>query len=183
MFKKIEEFGFKYEISSKGTVRNIKSKKELRPELTRNGYLRVTLTDKNIKKHFLLGRLVLKYWGTIPDRFIGCNISDLQVNHKDGNKQNNDINNLERVSAKENCFHRDYILNHRNEKLDLTKKPKKKIKCVELDMIFDSSYSAAYYIKFNLQKSSATIRGIASSLRECARGLKKRAYSLTFIYI
>jgi hypothetical protein len=55
---------------------------------------------KNIQtggsKHYLMHRLIMA-------TFVG--VSDLFVNHKDGNKANNKLENLEYVTASENTFH------------------------------------------------------------------------------
>lgn len=65
--------------------------------LTKKGYLKVMLTNKEGKrKGYFVHRLVAL-------NFIG--FSNLQVNHKDKNKQNNNVSNLEFVSNRENCIH------------------------------------------------------------------------------
>ena len=57
------------------------------------------------------------------------------VNHKDGNKQNNNVNNLEWVSRQQNCWHRCNILGKRT----------KRIKDITNGLIFQSQKSAALY--------------------------------------
>lgn len=59
---------------------------------TTNGYGRVKIDGKTIKLH----RLMMKV-------FVGD--GDLEVNHIDGNKRNNDINNLEYVTRSQNEKH------------------------------------------------------------------------------
>ena len=64
----------------------------------KKGYLKIWLTSKNgIRKMYRVHRLVL-------ENFIGK--SKLQCNHKDKNKKNNGIKNLEWVTNKENTIHR-----------------------------------------------------------------------------
>jgi len=63
-----------------------------------SGYLQVTLTRpvkqrKNFKVHRLLAKCFLDYQ------------EDLDVNHKDGNKLNNSLENLEMVTRKQNIHH------------------------------------------------------------------------------
>lgn len=73
--------------------------KEHRPKLstTVKGYLKVMLTNnEGIRKGFFVHRLV-------AFSFIGY--SPLQVNHKDLNKQNNNISNLEFVTNRQNAIH------------------------------------------------------------------------------
>ena len=66
----------------------------LKPCKTYNGYYTVTLGNKRYKVH----RLVLSTYTQISG-------DGLQVNHKDGDKSNNKVSNLEWCTAKENCFH------------------------------------------------------------------------------
>lgn len=59
---------------------------------TTHGYARVSIDGKTMKLHRL-----------IAETFIGK--SDLEVNHVDGNKKNNDIHNLEYVNRSQNVKH------------------------------------------------------------------------------
>jgi len=73
-------------------------KKEIKGAYDKDGYLKITLVDKDKKfKYFRKHRLIA--WA-----FLGY--SELQVNHKDGNKTNNHIDNLEYVTQTENQCHR-----------------------------------------------------------------------------
>lgn len=85
-----------YEISNYGNIRNVKTKRPRKLQQTPSGYLRVTLYEGTVKRHiFFVHRLVwLNFVGDIP--------SDLQINHKDENKTNNCLNNLELLTPKEN---------------------------------------------------------------------------------
>lgn len=78
----------------------------LRPELTKRGYLRVTLSNGGAKKRYLLHRLVASI-------FIPNTENKPQINHKDGNKENNCVENLEWVTSYENNKHaREFGLNN-----------------------------------------------------------------------
>jgi hypothetical protein len=85
-----------YVINSDGTVMNVKSGRYLKPEITRNGYARVTLSAFGTTKRYLLHRLVAELFvaGRTQDRNY--------VDHKDNNKLNNKSHNLQWVSPKEN---------------------------------------------------------------------------------
>ncbi len=63
-----------------------------------NGYLHVILCNKGIMKIKLIHRLVAKAFILNPNNK-PC------INHKDGNKSNNDITNLEWVTYSENDLH------------------------------------------------------------------------------
>lgn len=65
----------------------------------KKGYHRVTLTiDKGKKKTFLVHRLIAQKFIPNPDNLP-------QVNHIDGNKDNNHVNNLEWVDNQTNTDH------------------------------------------------------------------------------
>lgn len=93
--------GFKdYEASNLGNIRSWKNKKKgklLRPAKNKYGYMHVVLYDENIKpRPVLVHRAVLS-------AFMGKN--KLIVNHKDGRKDNNNIENLEYCTYSENSKH------------------------------------------------------------------------------
>lgn len=64
----------------------------------RNGYLFVTLRKNNSHKANMIHHLVARY-------FIGERKHGLVINHKDGNKLNNSVRNLEYVSKQRNTQH------------------------------------------------------------------------------
>lgn len=76
---------------------------KLKPEETKKGYLRVYLYNNDgYRKHFKVHRLVAQAFIENPD-------GKPQVNHKDGNKHNNSVTNLEWVTDAENKKHRKEI--------------------------------------------------------------------------
>lgn len=66
-----------------------------------NGYNYLKLSKNSKHKHKLVHRLVMESF---------CGTSDLQVNHKDGNKSNNNLSNLEYCTDKENKLHSTRVL-------------------------------------------------------------------------
>lgn len=66
--------------------------------ITPKGYLRVRLQKNKKSKHFFVHRLV-------ADAFLEKPIGATQVNHKNGIKTDNRVENLEWVSASENLLH------------------------------------------------------------------------------
>lgn len=87
-----------YYINSKGKVYNSKTKKFLQGCIYNNGYRYALLTLGTEKKAFAIHRLVAEYY--LP------NPNNLEiVNHKDGDKTNNNKDNLEWVSQSENVQH------------------------------------------------------------------------------
>lgn len=87
-----------YDIDKKGNVRN-KYGKCLKPGKTHKGYLCVYLYDKSHKrKGFSVHRLVAETFIPNPKHL-------KEINHKDGNKENNCIENLEWCTGSENVRH------------------------------------------------------------------------------
>lgn len=76
--------------------------------MTRKGYLMVNFTINGAQKGFLVHRLVATQFKPNLDQ------SRPQVNHIDGVKTNNNVDNLEWVSPKENVRHAIDILKHDN---------------------------------------------------------------------
>ena len=93
-----------YEVSTYGNIRNKITKKILKGRLTKSGYLQVSLKidETNKFSNRYIHRLVAIYWIDNPN-------NKREVNHKDGNKENNNINNLEWVTSSENQKHRHSI--------------------------------------------------------------------------
>lgn len=83
-----------YLISEDGEVLSLDKLLSLKQQI-RSGYLSVELQGKKYKIH----RLVAKNF------LINNDETKIIVNHKDGNKLNNNVNNLEWVSASENVQH------------------------------------------------------------------------------
>ena len=87
----------RYSVSTDGKVINNKTEREIKPHFD-GKYLNARLTKNGKTKGYKIHRLVAIEFLDNPD--------DLkEVNHIDGNKRNNDMDNLEWVSASENCIH------------------------------------------------------------------------------
>lgn len=99
IWKPINGYEGLYEVSTLGSVRNVKTKKMLKTVLKRTGYREVCLT-LNGKKFFLVHRLVANAFIKNPNN-LPC------VNHIDENKQNNMAENLEWCSFAYNCTYGD----------------------------------------------------------------------------
>lgn len=89
------EFEELYEVSNLGRVRNIKTKRIKKDYLGNCGYKTVALSKKSKTYIKLLHKLVI-------ESFIGNNDTTLTVNHKDHNKMNNKLENLEYMTHKMN---------------------------------------------------------------------------------
>lgn len=95
----IENFEGLYEVSDKGNVRNIRSGRILIPKITNKGYNTICLSREGIKYNFQVHRLVAKTFIPNPNDYP-------YVNHKDENKLNNSVDNLEWCTSKYNSNYR-----------------------------------------------------------------------------
>lgn len=115
IWKDIPEYEGYYQVSNLGNVRSLdrirethpSAKKQfkvfkkgflLTPDLTHGGYLRFSLSKDKKTKKFSSHRLVAQAFIPNPE-------NKEQVNHKDGNKLNNSIDNLEWCTGSENIRH------------------------------------------------------------------------------
>lgn len=123
----------KYFISNLGKVKsyyehNGTSERILKSRLDKYGYLYVNLIVENKRKTFKIHRLVLKAFKSIK------NPENFECNHIDGNKWNNNIDNLEWCTRSENMKHAVKIglnkgfIGIKNPKHKLTEKEIKEIK-------------------------------------------------------
>lgn len=104
---------YSYRVFEDGSVYSFKTKKFLKGEITIHGYLQYTLSVEGKLYRIKAHRLVAMLFLPIPYEF---DINSLVVNHKDGNKLNNHISNLEWCSYYENNLHaRDTGLNNISE--------------------------------------------------------------------
>lgn len=96
---KIHPYFDRYFVTEFAQVFNRDTYKEVIPKIHINGYVYVTLTDYEGRKHSVrLHRVVAETYLPNPSGLP-------QVNHIDGVKTNNSISNLEWVSAEENTRH------------------------------------------------------------------------------
>jgi hypothetical protein len=99
MFKRIKNFP-DYYVNEQGVVLSFKRNKslKLKPCISSNGYLKVNLYNDRGRKTISLHRL-------IAENFIDNEDNKECINHKDGNKLNNQIENLEWCTYTENNHH------------------------------------------------------------------------------
>ena len=90
---KINDF---IEVSNFGEVKS--HGKIIKGEITSGGYCRVHISHKGVQYKFLVHRLVAEAFILNPKRLP-------EVNHIDGNKQNNSVDNLEWCTRSQNTSH------------------------------------------------------------------------------
>lgn len=91
-----------YHIAEDGKVFNLNTGKELKLQV-RSGYLSVQLCKNSLYKLHLLHRLLAIAYIDNPEE-------KPQVNHKDGDKLNNSLDNLEWATVSENALHKARVL-------------------------------------------------------------------------
>lgn len=97
--KNLSEIGFdKYCACRSGRIYSLRAGRYLTPVVQKSGYCHVTLSQDGKKSNFLVHRLIAIAFIPNPDE-------KPTVNHKDGNKQNNSLGNLEWMTQKEQIHH------------------------------------------------------------------------------
>lgn len=148
-WKDIHEYSGIYQVSNMGNIRSIDRivtqyghkqnytrimrGKAIKPRLQNGGYLIVWLCKNGISKPFTVHRIVAKH-------FINNEEQLTDINHMDGNKKNNKVENLEWCTRSYNVKH-SYLMHDRKLKGVA-------VKCVELDIVFRSIKEAG--IKMNI---------------------------------
>lgn len=142
-----------YRVSNLGRVYSLKTKKILKPHPDKKGYLRVKLWEKKgytFKVHRLVAQAFIDNPQNLP-----------QVNHKDENKQNNRVNNLEWCDNSYNATYGTHITRGA-EKLTNRKDLSIPVICLETGTV---------YLSIEDAKRKTGIRNIG----ECCRGNRNTA--------
>ena len=98
-----------YKVSTEGNIKSIRRNKILSQDTNQDGYKRVQLYKNKASKNYSVHRLVAQAFIPNPDNLP-------QVNHKDEDKSNNCVSNLEWITPKDNCNY-----GTRNRKVALSK--------------------------------------------------------------
>ena len=155
---KIIEKASNYEISNHGEVKNKTTKRILKSSLV-GGYLSIGLRINNKTVTSFIHRLV-------ATSFLICIDESFIVNHKDGDKINNNVKNLEWISLSENSQHA--------YSLGLHKPTKIKVSQYTLDNIFITEFESI----MDAEKETGVSNG---SISNVCRGVRNRK-TLRMIY-
>lgn len=160
IWKPVNGFEEKYEISNLGRIKNILTKKNLKPQ-KRGNYLKATLF-KNKKRHQIsIHRLVAQAFIENPNH-LPC------VNHKDCNTYNNKAENLEWCSYIYNCNYGD-----RNKKNAESKY--KKINQYDLKGNYIATYNS-------IKEASEKLNIKHSYISKCVLGKRNKTKGYKFKY-
>ena len=157
IWKEIEGFEGLYEVSTKGRVRNKKTNRILGGGYDNIGYRFVLLCKANSKpKQIKVHRLVALAFIPNPNKLP-------QVNHIDEDKLNNDVKNLEWVTASQNQRHSAHQRSCKVKQLD---------KCGNLIKVWDSIMQIERETGYN-----------QSYIIQCCKGKYKHAYGFRWEYV
>lgn len=151
VWKDIPEYEGKYQASSLGRVRSVASGKIMSSNRNNGDYIVVNLYKNKKKKSFLVHRLIAKTFISNPERLP-------VVNHKNENKQDNRVCNLEWCSAS-------YNSSYGSRKKKQAEKLGKRVLCVETGEIYMSIGLAGKAVGKAYQDIS---RACKSEKRTCA---------------
>lgn len=90
-------FAKNYSVSNLGYIVNDKKNKKLKPRLNNRGYESIVLYNNGSCKSYRIGRLVLSIFSNVD--YVSY---PFEANHKDENKLNNSLDNLNWLTHKEN---------------------------------------------------------------------------------
>ena len=152
--KDIKNYEGLYAITPEGEVWSYKSKKFLKLTDNGNGYLIVALWKNGERKWYLVHRLVADAYIPNPDNLP-------QINHRDENKANNSLQNLEWCDCKYN--------NNYGTKID---RQKKTILQFDLDGNFIREWECAADVGKEVQ----------ANICHCLKGKRKSAYGFVWKY-
>lgn len=164
MWKTIDEQG-KYSVSENGDIRNNATGRMLKPFSTWNGYLRVCILGKCPRVHRL-----------VADAFLRNENGYTQINHKDGNKQNNRYDNLEWCSASQNIQH-SYKAGLRKPNYENIKEPRAVLQ-FSLDGDLVAKYESIIAVERELGYNNSSISKVCKGKQNTAYGYKWQYASL-----
>lgn len=162
----IEEYLGLYQVSDTGEVRNVKTNRVLKAKEDKDGYLQVGLIKDRKQKWFYVHRLVAEAFLPNPD-------NRPEVNHKNENKQDNQVENIEWIWHKDNCNHG--TRNHRIGEKQINGKKAKSVLQYSLDGTFIRKWSSMSEVTRQLGYKQG---GISA----CCLGKTKQSYGFIWKY-
>lgn len=162
-WKDIQGYEGVYQVSDLGRIKSLPRNGTVKTErilknFEASGYLQVALQYHGVVKWEKVHRLVAK-------AFIPNTDNKREVNHIDGNKKNNSVNNLEWVTTSENILHSYHVLkNH-------IRKVKQYTKSMELIKEWEC-----------IREASKELRICENNISECCRKRRKTAGGYVWEY-
>lgn len=157
-WRAVPGYEHKYQVSDKGRVRSVQTGKVLKPDNVA-GYLRCTLSKDNHTERYRVHRLVATVFIPNPEE-------KPQVNHINGIKTDNRVENLEWCTGSENQTHSRRVLKRH------CGLPKRRVQCVETGAIYPSISETASALDISI-----------SNVYRVLQGELKQTHNLHFIFI
>lgn len=157
----IKGFENLYSIDKDGNVLGLKRSKIVKQRISKFGYCRIKLCKENKLYYFQVHRLVAQAFIPNPNNLP-------QVNHKDGNKLNNNVDNLEWCTQSYNMKHA--------YKMGLEKKSGKKVYQYDLNGDLINVYDTIKKANLSLGLAKKT----SSLARRCKDGKPYKGYIWSF---
>lgn len=139
-----------YYVSNFGRIKSYRRSKNgiiLKQQVNKYGYCWVSISDDNNKKHYVqVHRAVLKAFDPID------NMDQFEVNHKDENKSNNCLSNLEWSTHFDNVM-------YGTGRIRCNTPQKMKIRCIQNGIVYNSMREAADELGINYGNLSSHCSG------------------------
>ncbi|MBQ0112046.1 MAG: HNH endonuclease [Bacteroidales bacterium] len=168
IWKDVVNYEGLYQISNKGNVKRLYKNGSRIVKPSNRLYQDVDLSKNGVHKRQAIHRLVALHFIPNPNPNI-----KKEVNHIDGNKHNNCVENLEWVSQKENQEHAEKQLN--KYAFGKPPKPVKKLD-IETNEVVENYPSISMAAK-SIGKACASV-----SIRNCCNGMQLSAYGYKWQY-
>ncbi|WQZ49452.1 HNH endonuclease [Bacillus phage Z3] len=139
-----------------------KERRPLKSHLSKKGYERINFVIQGTKKTITVHRIVALTYIHNPEP-----IEKPQINHKDGNKLNNTVENLEWCSNAENHLHK--CANGLNIVPENAGKPKKKVRCIDTGVVYESVTDCARQLNYS---NGSNIGAVCRGVRPHVLGMK-----------
>lgn len=167
VWKDIKDYEDEYEVSNLGRVRNKKTKKILKLKKNK-GYFRIGLRKNGKRKFYFVHRLVYEaFIGEIPEGY--------EVNHKDENKENNVLSNIDTLmTRKEN---NNWGTRNERAKKSLTNHPKKSKPVIQKSLQGD-----VIKIWVSIHEIERELGFAHTNICFCCNGKYKQAYGYIWEY-
>lgn len=159
----VKNFEDRYLVNESGDVFSKRSNRLLTPKIDRYGYKVVVLSRNGKTKHITVHKLVALHFIPNPDNLP-------TVNHKDEDKLNNHVSNLEWLTVKDNDNY-----GTRNERMANSKKINP-VAQFDLDMNLIEIHAGIKDAQRNTGVNRNSIRAVCRGERDSAGGYKWRFY-------
>lgn len=159
VWKPIKEYEDLYWVSNLGRILSLKSRKIMKPKKNNKGYLRIYFRKNGKSFQSLVHRLVLSTFNPVD------NMDELQVDHKNRNREDNRLSNLRWSTPREQHYFDDQDFNTHS----------KKVYQYDEQDNFIKEWNSTREIEFELGY-------LHSCISKCCNGKLKSAYKFIWTY-